>query len=144
MSQTQFPRQDAFIRECRHLKADLEVQADILKSSPQNLGTDQVRDIAHEMNRISHHVDNTVKLGFDMIANEPNCTVISRNLPFWLKQSHTPHSGFQGVLYSMQRTVDQIGFALRKHPRKQLPTNLIKDLRDMAGVLETNLCLNES
>ncbi|CAG8395532.1 unnamed protein product [Penicillium salamii] len=96
------------------------------------------------MTRLSHHIDKIIKLGLNMITNEPNCTVISRNLSFWLEQSHTPHSGFQGVLYSMQRTVNEIGFGLQKDPRKQLPTNMIKDLRDMAGVLETNLRLNES
>lgn len=141
MSQEHYCPQENFLRECRRFKAGLEHQAHILEQGSNKLNSEKLEDMTRDMTRLSLQMDWIVELGLQMVAEAFDGTVVQSNPPFWSRPPNAGPSSFEKVFYSMQRTVDQIGLALKLKPRKQKHGPMIEDLKGMASVLETNLGL---
>ena len=90
MGRKQVTPQEAFLRECRSMKAALEAQADILHPDPKTLGANQLGAVSRKLAQLTVQMDKIITLGLRMVATQPNSTVVARNPPFWKKEPNAP------------------------------------------------------
>lgn len=138
MSQVEKCPQSQFLKECRKLRASLQDHALTLDQGSIRLNDEKLKDMARDMTRLSLQVDETIRLGLRMV--DTGCKFIKLNPEFWYRGGNS-QTRFERVFYSMQNTLDRIGMALQVDSRYQAHSAMIKDLRGIASVLETNLGL---
>jgi hypothetical protein len=124
--------QDSLLHECTTFKANLESQSLILRNRPTHRNTERNSDASRAVVALSLHTDRIVETGLKMICTEPGSVLIRRDPSYWHREGDG-RSRFESVFMGMERELDQMALALKRHPGQQECREISARLEDMAG-----------
>ncbi|KAJ5202679.1 hypothetical protein N7449_004758 [Penicillium cf. viridicatum] len=107
--------QDKLRHECHIFKANLDTQADILRSDPDGRGKKRIRDVSRAAGELSIQADQIMNIALSMVAEAFDSEIIRRNTTFW-RRGHDGHYKFENVFLGMQHDLVHIILALNKDP----------------------------